>query len=86
MDIQINNSNFTSENGYVYKSHDLTVEGKNIFVMQVTGKTAYINVTVKNAMQKAYKGLGKNFATWNEALENYKDAKIKAAIEYAMHN
>lgn len=49
--------------------------------MVVSGKVNYVNVTVKNASHRAFRGLGKDFENFDQAIGNYKDSKIKAMIE-----
>lgn len=44
---------------------------------------SYVNVIYKNASHKAYRGTGKDFNDLDEALENYKDSKIRACIQAA---
>ena len=43
----------------------------------------YINVSVQNAAHRAWKGMGKTFATVEQALANYRSAPIRAIIEAA---
>jgi metal-sulfur cluster biosynthetic enzyme len=40
----------------------------------------YINVTVHNAMNRAYKGFGKQFPNVEKALEHYSNKKIQAIL------
>lgn len=44
----------------------------------------YIRVCCKNAMHKAWKGNGRVFQTFAEALAGYKSAEMKAIITAAM--
>lgn len=83
MNILIASSGTTTANGSIYKSFELNCENKSVLVLVVSGKSNYVNVTVNNAMHRAFRGIGKNFATFEAALENYKDSKIKAMIEAA---
>ena len=44
---------------------------------------SYINVTVKNASHRAWKGAGKSFNSFEEALNNYKSVEVRLALELA---
>jgi|JI10StandDraft_1071094.scaffolds.fasta_scaffold320451_2 hypothetical protein len=83
MNVLIASASTTNANGSTYKSFELTCENKSAIVMVVSGKINYVNVVVTNAMHRAFRGLGKDFATFEAAIENYKDSKIKAMIEAA---
>ena len=83
MVLEIAKKNTMEANGSQYKSAEFTVGAKATSVMVVTGKINYVNVTVKSATQKAYRGLGKRFNTIAEALENYKSRELKMAIAAA---
>lgn len=83
MNIIIASSGSTIANGSTYKSFELNCENKSVLVLVVSGKSNYVNVTVNNAMHRAFRGIGKDFATFEAAIENYKDSKIKAMIEAA---
>lgn len=80
MNILINNQSVSESNGTTYFSFDAAIENKSVAIMIVSGKSNYVNIRVKNASHKAWKGTGKDFATINEAVNNYKDGKIKAII------
>lgn len=47
-------------------------------------KLGYIRVCCKNAMHKAWKGNGRVFQSFNEALAGYKSAEMKAIITASM--
>ena len=49
----------------------------------VTVAPNYINVSVQNAAHRAWRGMGKTFATVEQALANYRTAEIRAIIEAA---
>ena len=63
-----------------YTSLTIIVETRKINILQAPG---YVNVKVNNASQIAWKGFGKDFQTFEQAIENYKDVKVKAAIHAA---
>jgi hypothetical protein len=46
-------------------------------------KSNWITVTAMNAMHRVYRGAGRTFATWDEALAGYKSAEMKAIIHTA---
>jgi hypothetical protein len=75
------------ERNTVHKSQYHQIElasGKHqIIVMHVTGRLNYVIVQVQNAMQRAYRGMGKNFSTTAEAIEHYKTPAIRAMIQHA---
>jgi ribosomal protein L31 len=49
----------------------------------VTVAPNYINIRVCNAAHRAWKGMGKTFATVEQALANYRTAEIRAIIQAA---
>lgn len=63
-----------------YTDLTILVETKLINIMKAPG---YFNIRVNNAMQRVFRGLGKDFPTLEAMLENYKDARIKTAIQAA---
>ena len=83
MNILINKESTFTANETTYFEFDATIENRNVAVMIVSGKSNYVNVRVKNASHKVWKGMGKDFATIDEAVSNYKDGKIKAIIQSA---
>ena len=85
MNIQITRESTEKINGATYKSVDVIVEGKEVFVLTCADYN-YCTVVVKNAMHRAYRGTGRQFASIQAAHDSYKDSKIKAAIAYAMAN
>ena len=46
-------------------------------------KAGYINVCCKNASHKVWKGFGRYFLTFQDALEGYKSPEMKAIISAA---
>ena len=83
MNVLISSTSITNQNGSTYKSFEMVCENKSAIVMVVFGKINYVNVTVNNASHRAFRGLGKDFANFEQALSNYSDSKIKAMIEAA---
>jgi len=83
MKVLITSASTNNVNGSTYKSFELVCENKSAIVLVVSGKSNYVNVTVNNASHRAFRGLGKDFETFEAALENYKDSKIKAMIQAA---
>lgn len=83
MNILIASASVNVVNGSTYKSFKVVCENKSVIVLVVSGNSNYVNVTVNNAMHRAFRGIGKDFATFEAAIENYKDSKIKAMIEAA---
>lgn len=83
MNIQIiSTSSFVNANG-IYTTVQLECEKVKVTITRVNGKKySYVNVTVQNASHRAYKGFGKMFKTNEEAIENYKNEKIKAMIQF----
>ena len=66
-----------------YRFIEIQIDNKVFNITEKKGSNSYVNVRINNAIQKAFRGLGKDFATYDEAINNYKDPKIIAAIEYA---
>ena len=81
MNVLITSASTNNANGSTYKSFELICENKSAIVMVVSGKVNYVNVTVKNASHCTFRGLGKDFENFDQAIGNYKDSKIKAMIE-----
>lgn len=50
-----------------------------------TGKSS-VTVCCKNASHKCWKGLGKTFPNFEEAIANYKSQEMKAIIQAAIDN
>ena len=42
-----------------------------------------VSCQVQNASRRAFRRLGRNFSSWDEALAAYKSASCKAMIQYA---
>lgn len=80
MNIQVTNNETETVNGRTYTYLNVIVETKEV---SVTKAKDYINVIVKNASNKAFRGTGKDFQSFDQAIQNYKDSKIIAAIKTA---
>lgn len=52
-------------------------------VVVCRGATNYVQVVVQNAMNRAWKGMGKRFATVDAALKAYKTEAIRGMIQTA---
>lgn len=83
MNVLFTNQDQLTTNGSTYKSVIGFCEGKEVYVMEVTGKTNYVNIRYKNAASKAWRGTGKFFDNFDLALSNYKCSKIKSIISSA---
>jgi hypothetical protein len=86
MNVQIlETHSFVAEVG-LYETICFDCEGQKVTVTNFTGKhSSKVNVTVHNATQKAFRGLGKDFDTIEKALEHYKSNKIRAALNTAFY-
>lgn len=83
MNIQLIDSSTYTSNSTTYNAYNLKSDDVTAMVMIVSGKSNYVNVTVKNASHKAYRGMGKDFKDINQAVANYKSPRIKAMIKQA---
>jgi hypothetical protein len=68
-------------NEYLYV--ELTCGKHSALVVICRGATNYVQVIVQNAMHRAYRGMGKRFATVETALKAYKTDAVRAMIETA---
>lgn len=50
---------------------------------QVVIAPTYVQVIVQNASNRAWRGMGKRFATVDAAVANYKTAEVRAMIQTA---
>ena len=80
MTTQINRQNNFMQNFSHYFHTEMTCENLDASVTIVRGAINYVNVTVKNASHRAWKGAGKNFNNLKDALNNYKDPRVKDMI------
>lgn len=86
MNVIITNTSIDKVNNTTYSYNSVSVDNKEIDITVVTGSSNYVNLKVKNASQRVWRGMGKDFNSFEEALSNYKDPKIKAAIEAVKNN
>lgn len=64
----------------MYKYFTILAGNKEVAVTKFDGKTSYVNVIVKNAAHRAFKGTGKDFKTVEAAIASYKDQTIKSML------
>ena len=67
-------------------SMTLTVNGRTSAFVSVDRKIwpGRVNVCCRNAQHKVWRGLGRFFDSWTEALDGYRSGDMKAAIRTAM--
>jgi hypothetical protein len=74
----------------LYQSSRLACEGQEctitIFTPIIDRSNGYINVTVHNAAQKAFRGMGIDYENTAQALAAYKNPKILAMINELQHD
>ena len=75
--------NQSVQNESSYLSFNVTLGNTVVGFLVVSGKHNYINITVKNASNLAYRGTGKQFNTFAEAAQNYKSEKMRRIINAA---
>ena len=71
----------TTSNDTTYTSISISVKGHDYMVLRASGKHNY--VTVKKTSSNPFGTLGKEFATEDEAIKNYKSIAMKAALVQA---
>jgi hypothetical protein len=76
------NNNFKEIDGNKYFSYDFENKGNKWGVLISWGKYNHVNVTKKTNNPFGY-GIGKEFSTIGEAVDNYKDVNIKSNILFA---
>ncbi len=79
MKAQIIHTSQLNSYGAIYQIFEVDVEGKDIIIMVVTGRYNYINIIINDSNHNIN---GEEFESYNQALNNYKDSKIKTAIRY----
>lgn len=70
-------------NEYVYV--ELTCGKHSALVVVCRGATNYVQVIVQNAMNRAYRGMGRRFATIEAAIASYKTLAVRTMIQTACH-
>jgi hypothetical protein len=85
MTIQINKvtRNSYERLGNSYTQVELESGKHSVVVVVCRGNQNYIGVVVQNAANRAWRGMGKEFATEQDAVNNYKTPAIKAMIAEA---
>lgn len=68
-------------NEYLYV--ELQCGKHSALVVVCRGATSYVQVVVQNAMNRAWRGMGKRFATAEAAVAAYKTDAIRCMIETA---
>lgn len=62
----------------VHVIYTFEVKGDTYKVLHATGKNGYVNV--RKHTNNPYKGLGKQFPTFDDAIANYKSADMKVEL------
>ena len=68
-------------NEYLYV--ELVCGKHSALVVVCKGASNYVQVIVQNAMNRAWRGMGRRFATVDAALAAYKTAAVRTMIEAA---
>jgi len=68
-------------NEYLYV--ELVCGKHSALVVVCKGASNYVQVIVQNAMNRAWRGMGRRFATVDAALAAYKTAAVRTMIETA---
>lgn len=68
-------------NEYVYV--ELQCGKHSALVVVCRGATNYVQVIVQNAMNRAWRGMGRRFSTVEAAIAAYKTAAVRTMIETA---
>lgn len=78
-------NSFTANNAQTaYTNYKVSSSGTDIYITTASGKTNNVTILVNNAMQRAYRGIGKTFIDFQEALAHYKSEKVVSAIKAVM--
>lgn len=85
MQVQITNTNSLNANNSTYKTVEMMCEGKSASVMIVSGGINYVSVIVNNAAHRAYRGLGRQFENFSEALSAYSSPEVRSMIQAAQN-
>ena len=74
-----------NENGY--KVFEMACGKKQAYILERSGsKNDYVNVICQNDSHRAWKGMGRIFRNFDEAIEGYKSSEMKAMINFAKNN
>lgn len=55
---------------------------RNVVNVTVNPKVGYVNVLNETAAHRAYRGMGKTFDNFAQALNAYKSAEMKSILQY----
>jgi hypothetical protein len=69
--------------GSVVRYLGLVCEGQSVTLVSRTGKHTGVQVIVENASHRCWRGMGRHFATIDDAISHYKSAKVRAALQCA---
>ena len=61
---------------------ELATEKKSAFI-SVSSRTGLVTVCCHNAANRVWRGMGRTFQSWDDAMNGYKSSDMKAMIEYA---
>jgi len=83
MDISVTSTSRQTALGNEYLYVEMQCGKHAAIVVVCRGATNYVQVVVQNAMNRAWRGMGKRFASLDAALRAYKTDAIKAMISTA---
>lgn len=83
MDINILDTSRQTALGNEYLYVEMQCGKHAALVVVCRGATNYVQVVVQNAMNRAWRGMGKRFASLDAALKAYKTEAIRGMIETA---
>jgi hypothetical protein len=83
MDINVIDTSRQTALGNEYLYVEMTCGKHAALVVVCRGATNYVQVVVQNAMNRAWRGMGKRFASLDSALKAYKTDAIKSMISAA---
>jgi hypothetical protein len=83
MDINVTSTSRQTALGNEYIYVEMQCGKHAAIVVVCRGATNYVQVVVQNAMNRAWRGMGKRFASLDAALKAYKTDAIKAMISTA---
>jgi hypothetical protein len=82
MNIQVLDTAILVTEFATYDTVILECEKVKCRITRAAGQYSYINVVVLNAVHRAFRGMGKDFQTIEEALNHYKSPKMKAMLQF----
>jgi hypothetical protein len=83
MDAMITDTSRQTALGNEYLYVELVCGKHAALVVVCKGASNYVQVIVQNAMNRAWRGMGRRFATVDAALAAYKTAAVRTMIETA---